>query len=339
MKTKPPEGVKPMTKEWTEWTRQRKKETYDLIPDGHIEADKRKRDYLLKYMIPHRSFLTNEMADKVKDTAGYFTDMWTIPLKDIPECPLLKYENPYDWSEISDIKGYVEKYGEEPKLNFQENIYAWFIKHEDPRKMYFHPASKKTPFHARSPQWFLTESRLHLVMHKLRLWNMGFWKYRAMLVKVSELPLKNLHIKDVKKEDIKEKNKISPDSAGSNYLFRVYDKKAKKFLCTDRHGNLKLAFTGRQGVWANRENTVRKYKKCIPNHLRSDDHVLVRFRVVLGKPVYLDKRENFVGVTEKVEGKRKAVRTDIDYARYIEHIYNFDVEYFDDEDEAYNNLE
>lgn len=284
------------------------------------------REKVLKYQIGNRKWVTDEVAKAIMAVPGYKSDIYTIPLKDAEQCPLELFEDNYGWSSLVGedipIREYVEKHGEPPKLDSTGNVYAYVIKHQDPRKLFYTPAAPKSKFSPHQAQIYLDRNSMLMAFSTLKLWDMGFWLYKCLMVKLSEINLNNLHLYQIKDEDTKDKNRKHPTSVGSNYYFRVYDPETKQFLIkADRYKEYFWTDKVHSYMYYNRAKAIRMYK-ALPDALKRPSAILIRYRLVVGKPTYMKDlwsvSEDRLRLTQKY---RKGELTP-DYNKFLQYMHD-----------------
>jgi len=290
-----------------------------LLKGLDIQAGMDKR---MGYLSEEQAYAATYEAD------GFQSDISTIPLKDAETDPHQYFIDNYDWSNIPfesiPIREYIEKYQEAPKLAVGNNIQAWAVKHEDIRKGWLQ-------LYATRNWWNLDNARTTTDMRYISemftrcdLYDKGFWLYPVMMIQVADTPLKGLTLKEIAYEDKKEKNKRHPLNIGSNYQFTLYNTKTKMYAGLYRHDkDPRWVWNEKDSKYIplslSRENLLRSARKIIPANQRKH-YVMRRYRVLLGKPIYMKDKWAISQDRRRLTFKYNKGEIQPEYSRFLEHM-------------------
>lgn len=279
-------------------------------------------DRRMGYLSQEQAYAATYNAD------GFQSDISTIPLKDSETDPHDYFKDNYDWSKIPfesiPIREYIEKYGEAPKLAVGNNIQAWAVKHEDIRKGWLQLYAKRHWWN-RDNARMTTQLRYIMELFKrCDIYDTGCWLYPIMLIQVAATPLKGLTLKEIALEDKKEKNKRHPLNVGSNYQFALYNTKTNMYAGIYRHPkDPRWVWNEKDSVYkplhASRETLLRLARKNIPANKRKD-YVMRRYRVLLGKPIYMKDKWSISQDRRRLTFKYNKGEVKPEYSRFLEHM-------------------
>ena len=280
-----------------------------VLSEPHIM--KLKGEIAMHYPLPCTDHITDDVAEYMLDTtAGYYSDMFTIPLKDIPNCPTRAFRSPVD-SSVFTAKQYSKLNVEDLYKQSHENIILHAVKHQDPRYGWFDWNFKLIDIVSESIKWLnpwnyycptIAPNTLGLnnLMEYADFYDKGFWYYPIMAV-----PEDVINCATIDKVD--KFTKFYPESTGERPigLFREYiyylrcNKYQRPYIHWEeytkerskrKHVRLVKSIY-RASPFYTIEAAIKTMREAANKHHRllhrKSEWDIIRCRLVYGKPYYI----------------------------------------------------
>lgn len=309
---------KTMPKAWYEYQEKRR---LGLVPKINRNQAMQERAKIARMAIDlDRDWISDAQAEAIMNCEGYHSPISTIPLLSMKSSPTDRFIDNFNWSDINfrtlDVKKYVEENGEIPMRDLlasrDHNKWGYTIKHPDPRKGFLDLSFRLD--HSIHKPWRADHA---IISHNLAglcdiitrsdMYDDDLYLYRILHVRIAETTIKQCTIRKAKTEDVRMRKMRHETFIGFNYLFEIHHKdnpdlKLGKFnnpiSKRKQDQRLQLTETKKNSMYFSKEGILREWHEAEAQGLVSrsmrDDFILVRYRLVLDRPIKIESRLNMI---------------------------------------------